>query len=180
MIKFDNYTIRSLEIEDLNKYFELVYRNRKRLEDFFVGTVSRTKDINATKLFLDELIQKREAKEYFPFLVIDNSTNNFVAYFDIKNLNWSIPKAEIGYYTDEQYAGKGITTKALKFFVNYCFESFNFKKLLIRTHQSNIAAQVLAQKCGFKVEGTIKMDYKTTSGKIVDLIYFGRVNKALF
>ena len=173
MINFDNYTIRPLEIDDLVKYFDLVERNRTRLEDFFTGTVSRTRDINETKIFLSELIEKRDLKQYYPFILIDNSTNNFIAFFDLKNLDWTIPKTEIGCYTDEEFAGKGLTTKAMKHFLEYCFEHFEFKKIFLRTHYSNKAAQAIASKCGFEIEGTIKMDYKTTSGEIVDLMYYG-------
>ena len=68
MINFENYAIRPLEVADLVNYFDLVDRNRKRLEDFFVGTVSNTKDIAATRVFLSELIEKRESKQYFPFI----------------------------------------------------------------------------------------------------------------
>ena len=177
MISFENYTIRPLEIDDLVKYFDLVDRNRSRLEDFFVGTVSNSKDIAATSVFLSELIEKRESKQYFPFVLIDNSTNNFISFFDLKNLDWTIPKTEMGFYTDEKFSGKGLTTKAMKHFLEYCFEQFEFKKIFLRTHHSNKAAQSLANKCGFVVEGTIKMDYKKTSGEIIDLIYYGLLNK---
>lgn len=173
MINFDNYTIRLLEIDDLVKYFDLVERNRRRLEDFFTGTVSRTKDINETKIFLSELIDKRDLKQYYPFILIDNSTSNFIAFFDLKNLDWSIPKTEIGCFTDEKYTGKGLTTKAIKYFIEFCFEHFKFKKIFLRTHHSNKVAQSLALNCGFEFEGTIRMDYKTTSGEIVDLMYYG-------
>ena len=103
-------------------------------------------------------------------------TNNFVAFIDLKNLDWSIPKTEIGCYTDEKHAGKGLTTKAINLFVDYCFESFEFKKIYLRTHDSNKAAQRVATKCGFKLEGIIRMDYMTTAGEIVDLMYYGRLN----
>lgn len=176
MIDFKNYTIRPLEISDLEIYFELVERNRKRLEDFFTGTVSRTKDFAATEIFLTELAAKREAKQYFPFVLVDNFSNEFAGFIDLKNIDWSIPKTEIGCYTDEKYAGKGITKEAMQLFIDYCFDHFAFKKIFLRTHHSNKAAQILAEKCGFEIEGTIRMDYKTTSGEIIDLIYYGRLN----
>ena len=177
MIHFDTYTIRPLEVSDLIKYFDLVERNRRRLEDFFTGTTSKTKDLAATKIFLLELVEKRKLKQYFPYVLIDNTTDNLIAFFDLKNLDWNIPKAEIGCYTDMHFAGKGLTTKAMKLFLDYCFEHFEFKKIFLRTHHSNKAAISLANKCGFQVEGTIRMEYKTNSGEIVDLIYFGRLNQ---
>lgn len=177
MISFDRYTIRPLEESDLLAYFKLVETNRKRLEDFFTGTVSRTKDLEATKVFLAEIVAKREAKLYFPFVVEDNQTHDFIAFLDLKNVDWSIPKTEIGCYTDEQFAGKRITSRAMQLFVDYCFEHYKLKKIFLRTYQSNQAAQALAEKCGFEIEGHIRMDYKTTSGEIVDLIYYGRLSK---
>ena len=176
MITFENYTIRPLQIDDLNSYYDLVQRNRKRIEDFFTGTVSKTKDLKSTENFLLEIDEKRKNKEYYPYLVVDNLTNNFVAFIDLKNLDWSIPKTEIGCYTDKKIAGRGLTTKAMKLFVDYCFKNFKFKKIYLRTHRSNKAAQIVAEKCGFELEGTIRMDYITTAGEIVDLMYYGRLN----
>jgi RimJ/RimL family protein N-acetyltransferase len=173
VIEFENYTLRPLEIGDLKPYFKLVSTNRKRLEDFFTGTVSRTTDLESTELFLTELHAKRLLKQYFPFILQDNSTNEFIAFFDLKNIDWNIPKTEIGCYTDETYSGKGLTAKAMKLFLEYCFEQYDFKKIFLRTHHTNKHAISLAEKCGFEKEGNIRMDYKTTSGTIVDLIYYG-------
>lgn len=175
MLQFENYIIRPLELSDLKLYFDLVEKNRKRLEDFFTGTVSRTKNLNDTEDFLTELIAKRSLKQYYPFVLVDNTTNRFVAFFDLKNMDWSIPKTEIGCYADEEIAGKGITIKAMKIFLDYCFAHFRFKKIFLRTHHTNKAANAIALKCGFEIEGNIRMDYKTTSGAIVDLIYYGKI-----
>lgn len=178
MLHFDHYTIRPLELADLAPYFDLVERNRKRLEDFFTGTVSRTKDLTATQQFLEEMNAKRSARQYFPYIVVDNVTNGFIAFIDLKNIDWTIPKTEIGCYTDQHFAGQGITTRAMQLFLDYCFAHFEFKKIFLRTHYSNTAAQLVAEKCGFQLEGTIRMDYKTTSGEIVDLMYYGKLRTA--
>lgn len=174
-MNFDNFKVRLLEISDLEKYYSLIENNRKRLEDFFTGTVSRTKTFEETKLFLQEIIQKREDKLYFPFIIENVESGEIIGFVDIKNIDWNIPKAELGCYTDENYAGKGITSKAFSLVVEYCFNHFEFKKLFLRTHESNISAQKLAEKSGFEIEGRIRKDYKTTNGEIVDLIYYGKV-----
>jgi ribosomal-protein-serine acetyltransferase len=172
---FDNFKIRLLEESDLENYFSLIQNNRKRLEDFFTGTVSRTKTVEDTGQFLKELIQKREDKLYYPFIIENLENGEFVGFIDIKNIDWNIPKGELGCYTDEYYAGKGITSKAFSLFVAYCFNHFGFAKLFLRTHESNFAAQKLADRAGFQIEGKIRKDYKTTKGEVVDLIYYGRV-----
>jgi RimJ/RimL family protein N-acetyltransferase len=177
MINFDHYIIRLLELSDFEKYFSLVENNRKRLEDFFTGTVSRTKTFEDTEQFLKELIQKREDKLYYPFIIENIENGAFVGFIDIKNIDWNIPKGELGCYTDEHYAGKGLTSKAFALFVEYCFNHYGFNKLFLRTHESNFAAQKLAERAGFQIEGKIRRDYKTTKGEVVDLIYYGKIKE---
>ena len=76
---------------------------------------------------------------------------------------------------DEAYAGKGIAKKAFGLFCDYCFKEFGFHKLFLRTHESNVAARRAAESCGFQQEGIIRQDYNTTSGEVVDLIYYGKL-----
>jgi ribosomal-protein-serine acetyltransferase len=173
---FENYTIRLLAISDLEPYYDLVERNRKRLESFFTGTTSRTATFSDTRDFLIEMVEKTKARTYFPYIFIDNTDDRIIGFLDIKNIDWSIPKAELGCYVDEQSSGKGITGKALVIFTDYCFKEYGFLKLFLRTHPDNTAAIKLAEKCGFELEGRIRRDYKTTSGEIVDLLYYGRLS----
>ncbi len=175
-MKFDNYSIRLLTVEDLKPYFKLVEKNRSRLEDFFTGTVSKTQTLEDTKTFLVEITELVKNKKYFPYIIIDNSTGTIIGFLDLKNIDWNIPKSELGCYIDKDYSGKGITSKAFQLFCDFCFTEYNFKKLFLRTHASNHSARKVAEKCGFEIEGTIRCDYKTTSGEIVDLIYYGKLN----
>ena len=176
-MKFDHYSIRSIRPTDLNNYYALVENNRECLEDFFAGTVSRTGTFNATKIFLKEMIQRLKEKSYFPFVIEDCATNKLVGFLDLKNIDWSIPKSEIGFYIDKDYSGKGITSKAVKLVCDYTFSTYKFKKLYLRTHILNMAARKVAENNGFEEEGVIRSDYKTTSGRIVDLVYYGKLSE---
>jgi ribosomal-protein-serine acetyltransferase len=153
----------------------MVEKNCKRLEDFFTGTISRTKTLEDTTDFIADITQRAADRLYFLYIIIENTDAAIAGFLDLKNIDWSIPKSELGCYIDEDYAGKGITTKAFSVFCNYCFEEYKFEKLFLRTHHSNTSARRVAEKCGFEIEGTIRRDYKTTSGEIVDLIYYGRL-----
>jgi RimJ/RimL family protein N-acetyltransferase len=174
-MQFDNYSIRLLTEEDLEGYFELVENNRKRLEDFFTGTVSKTQTLEDTRTFLVDILQRANNKTYFPYIIVEDDSRKIVGFLDLKNLDWSVPKSEVGCYIDEHYAGQGITTKAFCLFCDFCFKEYGFQQLFLRTHETNTSARRVAEKCGFEIEGTIRKDYKTTSGELVDLIYYGRL-----
>ena len=174
-MNFDHYSLRLLQLGDLDPYFEMVQRNRKRLTDHFVGTVSRTKTLEEAQEFVEEMIRHTISNTYFPYVIIDESDNRIIGFIDLKNIDWSIPKTQIGFYIDESYEGKGIISKALQQIIDYCFNEKGFEKLFMQIHPENMAAQKVAEKCGFELEGTIRKDYKTPSGQLVDLLYYGKV-----
>ena len=174
-MQFDNYIIRPLTTADLHPYFEMVERNRPRLEQFFTGTVSRTHTLGDTKLFLLDIAERTAARTYMPYVIVEETTGKFTGFLDLKNIDWSVPKTEMGCYIDESLAGKGLASIAFSKFCEYCFEILGFQKLFLRTHETNEAAKRLAEKNGFEVEGVLRKDYKTTSGELIDLIYYGRL-----
>ncbi len=172
-MQFDHYQIRLLEQNDARAYFALIAANRGRLENFFAGLVSRTRNLEDTAVFLSEAMEKMEAKTYFPFIVLDMANSHIAGFIDVKNIDWNIPKAELGCFMDQQHARQGIARRALKLVIAHLFETFGFNKLFLRTHERNSAARTLAEQCGFEQEGTIRRDYKTTNGELVDLLYYG-------
>lgn len=92
---FSNYQLRPLMVSDTEEYYNLVSNNRRRLEIFFTGTVSRTSSLADTRVFVEEMIAKMEHRTYFPYLVIDLDNKLPVGFVDLKiligqfqNQNW--------------------------------------------------------------------------------------------
>ncbi|WP_303315409.1 GNAT family N-acetyltransferase [Flavivirga abyssicola] len=175
-MEFDNYSIRKLNSNDVHNYFQLLENNRDRLREVFTDTVLETTTIEDTKVFLSKMKERMEGDNYLPHVVIEEKTTKFIGFIDVKHIDWNIPKGELGLYIDKDYSGKGIMTKALKLFCEYAFNKYHFAKLFLRTHTKNISMQKVAEKCGFQKEGVIRKDYKTTSGEIIDLVYYGKLN----
>ena len=175
MIQLEQYTLRLLTMEDLGAYFEMMSRNRERLLKYFAGTISKTKNLDDTKEFIIDMEKRMKERSYFPYVLVDTKTGSLIGFYDLKNIEWTVPKTEIGYFIDMHYAGKGIGGKALKLFCDHCFSEFGFEKLFIRTHESNLSARKIAEKCGFEIEGTLRKDYRTSSGELVDVLYYGLI-----
>ena len=174
-IQFDNFILSAFESSQAPLLFNLIDSNRSRLEAFFSGTVSQTKNLEDT-INYSKLIDKRQAeKSYFPFIISDKVSGAFIGLVDVKNIDWSVPKAEIGYFIDKNYEGQGIISKALAAVVDYIVEKYSFKKLLCRANSQNLGSIHVALKNGFEFEGTIRNDYKTTDNTLVDLNYYGRI-----
>lgn len=172
---FEDFKISLLSVNESVAFFNLIDSNRVRLEDFFAGTVSKTKTLEETINYCKIIEQKINDRSYFPFMITDIKTNAFIGLVDVKNIDWNVPKAELGSFIDSAFEGQGITTRATAIVVDYLIETYNFKKLLCRANSKNLGSISVILKNGFQLEGTIRNDYRTTKGEIVDLNYYGRI-----
>lgn len=79
---------------------------------------------------------------------------------------------EIGYIIfRREDRDKGYTTEALRIFSAYLFELKPIPRLHIATHADNVAAQRVAEKCGYKLEGTLRQ-FVFVRGKYVDYVQY--------
>jgi len=174
-MQFEKYKIGLLETNQSELFFNLIENNRARLEDFFAGTVSKTKTLEATLDYCEEIAQKIKERSYYPYMITNLETNEIIGLIDVKNIDWNVPKAELGAFIDKAHESKGVVTKASTLVVDHLIETYHFKKLLCRANARNLGSIGVILKNGFELEGTIRNDYKTTKGEIVDLNYYGRV-----
>ena len=172
---FENFKIIELDTQQSESFFNLIDSNRARLEDFFAGTVAKTNTIEDTIDYCKVIEKSVKNKSYFPYIIIDKENKKFVGLVDLKNIDWNVPKAEIGYFIDSKYEGQGIISKALASVIEHAIKKYHFKKLLCRANTDNLGSINVALKNGFVLEGTIQNDYRTTKGDIVDLNYYGRI-----
>lgn len=171
---FNDHTARPITRDDAEELFNLIDKNRDRLE-FFAGTVSKTRTLADTYGFVEDVLQRISDKKYFSFVVVNDIKNDIVGYVDVKNIDWDIPKAEFGCFFDADNCGRGLATQAMNNVIEILFTEMGFLKLFLRTHTENTTARKLAERCGFEVEGIIRKDYRTAKGEVVDLVYYGLV-----
>ena len=79
---------------------------------------------------------------------------------------------EVGYgIFRREDRGKGYATEALRIFSSYLFELKPIPRLHIATHVDNAAAQRVAEKCGYKLEGTLRQ-FAFLRGKYADYVQY--------
>ncbi len=176
-MNFENFEIRPICIEDSSNYFLLVKKNEGRLTRYFPKTVKANNDLSSTIEHITERVYLTDKKEFFTFIILNNLLNQIVGTVFIRNLDWSIPKGELGYFIDKDYEGKGIITKAIALISKHCFESMGLNKITIRIADDNISSRRVAEKNNYKLEGILKNDYKTADGKLIDIMYYGLTPK---
>ncbi len=177
-MKFDHYILRPPLSEDAESVFELIMTNKPRLIDYFPLAVGSIHSLIDTAEYIKLKTAQLEKKEAYTWLIIDTKTEKPIGFTFIKNIEWKIPKAEIAYYIDKHYEGKGIVSKALKLTITYCFDALKMNKLFLRAAIDNPASQRVAIKNGFLREGILRSDFRKADGKLIDLHYYGLVKQA--
>ena len=90
-------------------------------------------------------------------LVMVSATDNILGQIEFfKTVNY-LDEYELSYvvYAPEQ-RGKGITTEAVNLLVRYLFEAKRVNRIRLVIHPDNRASRRLAEKCGFRHEGTAR------------------------
>jgi len=167
------FDLRIINKGEFNEYFALLENNRKRLKEFFPGTLKNAANLELAKNELVKMEQQYTNKELYPFgIYVEKSLIGFVS---IKNIDWRVPKGELGYFIDESYEGKGIISKAVKQICKHAFQELKMEKLFIRTGPDNLGSQKIALKNGFRQEGILRNEFRVSSGELIDTIYFGKL-----
>ena len=94
-------------------------------------------------------------REDFMFLVTDKVNGTLIGSTGLHQVNWSIPRCEIGYWLHTHYAGKGIMTEVVKALTDFAFTHCHMQRISILMDTENGASEAVARKCGYQHEGTL-------------------------
>jgi len=168
--------LRFLASTDAAPLHKLIAANRERLADSFPILLSSTSDVVSALQYVQTKLREMKERTFYSFVLADEREDLF-GYVSLKNVDWSVPKAEVAYYIDRGFEGKGITSEALEKVCRYAFDELGINKLFLRVSPGNPGSRRVAEKCGFEKEGLLRSDFKTSAGELIDVEYFGRVRQ---
>lgn len=88
------------------------------------------------------------------FVMVDEQ-DRLVGTVDWNKLNGDVPDIELGYRVfDRADWGKGIASEALDLLAGYLFDTQPINRLRLTIHVDNVGSRRVAEKCGFRNEGT--------------------------
>lgn len=81
---------------------------------------------------------------------------------------------EIGYWIAEPFWSKGIATEAVKWLIEYAFNTLNKARIFTGVFEYNKASMRVLEKCGFEKEGIFK-NALTKDGKLYNEVRYALV-----
>jgi [ribosomal protein S5]-alanine N-acetyltransferase len=168
-----NVILRRYQTGEGAMVYRLAARNIHRLIDHFPKTVAQLTDEKRGELFVRNKIAEWNAQKGYVFGMWEASGQHYIGQISAKNIDWEIPRAELSYYIDEAYEGKGMVKEALLLIIRFCFDYLHTQKLFIRTTPTNTRSGKLAENCGFRKEGIIRNDFVKYDKTLSDVVYYG-------
>ncbi|GJM35392.1 MAG: hypothetical protein DHS20C18_43930 [Saprospiraceae bacterium] len=153
--------------------YDLIQDNHSFLVDAFVKFLKETETKEKAEFFLRERIVGWLLQNEYCFGLWDNESAKLIGMIRFFRIDWSVPKAELGFFIDHQYGGKGIMSEVLTTCLHFGFQQLQMERIYLRTATDNFACQRLARKCGFRREGDLRSDFKKMSGELLDVMIFG-------
>jgi len=105
--------------------------------------------------------------------VVFEEGGTIVAFGGLTNIEREVEKAELYIFVDPNNQKGGIGTKATSLLCDYGFKRLGLNKIYLETNEDNIAARCVYEKCGFKLEGVLRAEYKTVDGHLLSRMYYG-------
>lgn len=121
-----------------------------------------------------------DAREWIAFNKKKNKAENFAIVVDgdpvgnigiIPGTDVHQKTAALGYWLGKDYWGRGITTEAGGWMVDYAFGNFDIVRLWAGVFSNNPASGKVLTKCGFKKEAVLK-NHVFKAGEVLDEIIF--------
>lgn len=152
MLKGQLCTVRHLLTADLNTFIALVNDLPSR-GDYFSA------HFKSPEAMRKEFVQNGFVTDESELFVIEDSLHHVVGVITHFKSRTPVSR-EIGYRLfDQGLAGRGYVTEACRLLVDHLFNVQPYHRLELLTAPENIASVRVAQKCGFRPEGTLRQSF---------------------
>jgi len=167
MYEGDKVRLRAYEADDIEKAH--AYINDPELKHFLTPGIPFPLTLEDEKKFIEGI---SAFKDNYSF-AIETMEGEYIGGCGMNNVDWKNSVATIGIFIGAKgYWGKGFGTDALKILINFIFNEMNINKIALNVYSFNERAIKSYEKCGFKVEGTLRQAlYK--NGQYYDDIIMG-------
>jgi RimJ/RimL family protein N-acetyltransferase len=104
-------------------------------------------------------------RENLRYLIFSLETGDFIGTTGFHDIEWDIPKMEIGYWIDTKWSGFGYMAEAVAALTDLALKEFACKRVEIRCDARNSKSRAIPEKLGYVLEGILHNDELSVDGK---------------
>ncbi len=114
------------------------------------------------------------SREELPFLIFLKKSSTHIGNMGLHDIDWNVPRFEIGYWLHSAHNGKGYMTEAVGAITNFAFTMLNATRVQIRTDDDNERSYRVAERAGFQLECVRRCDSRSVDGALRDTRFYAR------
>jgi len=115
-------------------------------------------------------------REDLPLFLRRRDTGELVGASGMHRIDWRVPRFEIGYWCRTSLVGNGYVGEAVAAITRFAFEKLGAARVEIRTDSQNTRSFRVAERLGFRLEGTLRRDARTPQGNLRDTRLYSMVD----
>ena len=163
--------IREWELKD-SKNLAKVLNNKRILDNLRDGIPYPYTENDAEEFIYSVLDSPKDSQYAWAITDIDGALIGSVGVMRQNNIHQYT--AELGYYLDEMFWGKGIMTEVVKQVCQYIFSETDIIRIFAEPFSYNTASCRVLEKAGFSFEGTLKCN-AVKNGVVLDMNLYAMI-----
>ena len=88
----------------------------------------------------------------------DGSEGDFIGGTGLHRIDWTVRRFEIGYWCRTAQQGQGYVTEAVRALTLFAFDTLKARRVEVRMDDGNVGSWKVAERAGFRLEGTLRSD----------------------
>ena len=114
----------------------------------------------------------REDLWLFLFL---KGTHTLVGGSGFHQIDWNVPRLEIGYWVRRRFQGRGYISEAVRGISCFAFDTLGARRLEIRCDARNVRSRRVAERAGYELEATLRNHSLAVDGSLRDTLIYVRL-----
>ena len=99
------------------------------------------------------------------YLTFD-SEGKLVASVGLHDINWKVPKFELGFWCRSSCHRKGVVAEAAEALLEFAFQHLNAKRVAALSDEQNLASRKVCERIGMQLEGIMRCERTTPDGEL--------------
>jgi RimJ/RimL family protein N-acetyltransferase len=124
-------------------------------------------ELDAFHKFIEWTWAERAAGKYIGFVVVPNGAPGPAGLFELRQMQPSFFRAELGFFIDPAHWGTGLFTEAAQLVLDFAFRVVGIHRIEARATVDNTRSNRALRKLGAQLEGILRASF-VCDGALVD------------
>jgi ribosomal-protein-serine acetyltransferase len=159
--------LRQLGEDDAAQLYAVIDANRAYLSRWMPWAATQTPGDTLEFIRLTRR-QSAENNGFQVGIIFDGSIAGVAGFYSV---DWTNGATSIGYWLAEHHQGRGTMSRAVRVLLDYAFSVWKVNRVEIRTAPDNERSRALAERLGFREEGTLRQAERVGERLLDNVVY---------